>query len=97
MFNLQYLPEQSAKREHLDSRSSLNWKEILEQDIRERLSNKDRNLRRHYHLLADKIMIEQALRHSDGNKSKAAKMLGMSRVTLRIKIEEYSEFLQKKK
>lgn len=97
MFNSQFFSEEIK---HQNSSNAVNknqcenWKQKLEQDVRKRLTNKDANLRKYYHLLTDKIMIEQTLYYCDGNKSKAAKMLGMSRVTLRLKIEEYESFFK---
>ena len=37
----------------------------------------------------EKPLLETALKHSDFNQSKAAKILGMSRSTLRKKLEQY--------
>jgi Fis family transcriptional regulator len=37
----------------------------------------------------EKPLLETALKHSDNNQSKAAKILGLSRSTLRKKLEHY--------
>ncbi|MCH8029246.1 MAG: sigma-54-dependent Fis family transcriptional regulator [Candidatus Dadabacteria bacterium] len=38
---------------------------------------------------AERVVLEEALRASGGNRSKAARMLGINRLTLRRKVEEY--------
>lgn len=38
----------------------------------------------------EKPLLETALKHSDFNQSKAAKILGLSRSTLRKKLEQYN-------
>ena len=45
-----------------------------------------------YHLVLSEIekpLLETALKHSDFNQSKAAKVLGLSRSTLRKKLDQY--------
>ncbi len=39
--------------------------------------------------LVERCLIDRALMHSDGNRAQAARILGISRVTLRKKMEEY--------
>jgi DNA-binding protein Fis len=44
---------------------------------------------------AEKILLEEALIASEWNRSKAARLLGINRLTLRRKLEEYNVTLPK--
>ena len=70
-----------------DKKSTINVK-----DITSHLLWKDQNDSGHAVLKLDKIekqTLRQALREAKGNKSKASKMLGISRDTLYRKLKEY--------
>ena len=99
MFKGQFFSEElknfKSPNEASEEQSFDYWRQVLKRDVRKRLSNNDVNLRKYYHLLTDKIMIEEALHYCDSNKSKAAKKLGVSRMTLRVKMEECETYFKK--
>ena len=64
---------------------------LLNEDISERLAKNHVELRRHYHLLIDALLIENALRECNGNKSEAARRIGMSRQTFGVKFRASEE------
>lgn len=66
-------------------------KALLNEDISERLAKNQVELRRHYHLLIDALLIENALRKCNGNKSEAARRIGMSRQTFGTKFRASEE------
>ena len=64
---------------------------LLNEDICEKLAQNHVALRRHYHLLIDALLIENALRECNGNKSEAARRIGMSRQTFGSKFRANKE------
>lgn len=56
--------------------------------IRQRLDSGSTNVHGEAHLELDRILLQAALRFTDGNQHKAAKVLGLNRGTLRLRLRE---------
>lgn len=56
--------------------------------VRQQLARTDRNLYRDIHTIVDRILLEEVLKHVDGNQVQAAQVLGISRTTLRNRLSE---------
>lgn len=59
----------------------------LSRFIQQRLRDGDGNLYAEYQALTDRHLLPQVIRHTRGNLSQAAKLLGIARATLRAKLE----------
>ena len=71
--------------------------EPLRSSVRNLLNARGRNGQIYSHILkeAERILLEEALNASGWNRSKAARLLGINRLTLRRKLEEYNIYLPK--
>jgi DNA-binding protein Fis len=65
--------------------------------VRNLLNSRRTNGNVYSHILkeAERILLEEALNSSGWNRSKAARLLGINRLTLRRKLEEYGLTLPK--
>jgi len=60
----------------------------FEEFIRQRLESGGTNVHAEAHLELDRILLQATLRFTDGNQYKAAKVLGLARQTLRMRLRE---------
>jgi two-component system nitrogen regulation response regulator GlnG len=59
----------------------------LAEDVRNRVKNREPNLYHQMHEELERVLLEVALREADGNQVLASKLLGISRTTLRAKLD----------
>jgi DNA-binding NtrC family response regulator len=75
-----------------ESKSSSSFAESLRSSVRSLLGSRRSNGNIYGQILkeAERILLEEALNASGWNRSKAARLLGINRLTLRRKLEEYN-------
>jgi DNA-binding NtrC family response regulator len=81
-----FLPELTDGRKESDAVPPAGGDFNLEAFIRQRLSPEAQNLYEDVHREVDRLLLLRALEYAGGNKHQAAKLLGISRQTLRIKL-----------
>ena len=73
---------------NITDKASSNWQELLYTSIQKHLHEGNKNIYGKYINQLEKILIDLALKHSNGHKINAANLLGMGRNTLTRKIKE---------
>ena len=73
---------------NITDKTSSNWQESLYTSIKKHLDEGNKNIYSKYINQLEKILIDSALKHSNGHKINAANLLGMGRNTLTRKIKE---------
>lgn len=73
---------------NITDKASSNWQESLYTSIKKHLDEGNKNIYSKYINQLEKVLIDSALKHSNGHKINAANLLGMGRNTLTRKIKE---------
>jgi two-component system nitrogen regulation response regulator GlnG len=63
----------------------------LAEEARSRIQNREANLYHRMHAELERVLLEESLREAAGNQVLASKLLGISRTTLRAKLDRLSD------
>jgi len=91
--HLSDLPPEFSEKELINTQPLNNtgpnqWESLLEDDIKNRLTNGDGNIAKKVIELAESLLIKTALKHTQGRRQEAAILLGYGRNTLTRKVKE---------
>ena len=81
-----FLPELSANPPGAPSSAAMHFD--VESFVRQRLQSDSQDLYAHAHGHLDRILLARVLEHTGGSQHKAARLLGIARQTLRLKLRE---------